>query len=155
MNSEEGSSMYPLPAPGVDGALTDTGSPPLHSPRAQPQSGTLQVLVTGVPIPGHVIPLLPLARAITAAGDQVTFAVPPSMAQFTGGLPVLPTGPDIGVLLAENDRRTGGADLADLRDIRPLAQFFAATPAGCVPTSSSPTSTTPSDRCWPPPWGCR
>jgi UDP:flavonoid glycosyltransferase YjiC (YdhE family) len=119
--------MYPPPAPGVDGTLTDTGSPALHSPTAQPQRRTLQVLVTGVPIPGHVIPLLPLARAIAAAGDQVTFAVAPSMAEFAGGLPVLPTGPDIGVLLAENDRRTGGANMADLRDISPLAQFFAAT----------------------------
>jgi UDP:flavonoid glycosyltransferase YjiC (YdhE family) len=86
----------------------------------------LRVLVTGVPIPGHVIPLLPLARAVASTGDQVTLAVPASMAVLVDGLPVLPTGPDITTLLAENDRRTGGADLADLADISPLAQLFAA-----------------------------
>jgi UDP:flavonoid glycosyltransferase YjiC (YdhE family) len=90
-------------------------------------SARLRVLVTGVPIPGHVIPLLLLARAVVSAGDQVTFAVPASMADLVDGLPILPTGPDIATLLAENDRRTGGADLADLRDISPLAQLFAAT----------------------------
>jgi UDP:flavonoid glycosyltransferase YjiC (YdhE family) len=88
---------------------------------------SLCVLVTGVPIPGHVIPLLPLAHAIAADGDHVTFAVPPSMADFAGGLPVLPTGPDIATLLEANNRRTGGADMADPRDIRPLAGLFTAT----------------------------
>jgi UDP:flavonoid glycosyltransferase YjiC (YdhE family) len=123
----KGSSMDPLPALGGERPPADTDSPAWPSPAALPTRPALRVLVTGVPIPGHVMPLLPLAHAIVSAGDQVTLAVAASMAQFAGGLEVLPTGPDIATLLAENDRRTGGADLADLRDIAPLAQFFAAT----------------------------
>ncbi|MFG1995258.1 glycosyltransferase [Actinoplanes sp. NPDC048988] len=70
------------------------------------------------------MPVLPLAHAIAAAGDQVTMAVAASMAHLMGGLPVLATGADVDVLLTENARRTGGADLGD---ISALAQFFTAT----------------------------
>ncbi|WP_169792410.1 glycosyltransferase [Actinoplanes rectilineatus] len=82
------------------------------------------MLVTAVPIPGHVMPLLPLAHAIAAAGGQVTVAVPASIAHLVGKLAVLPTGPDIDILLTENARRTGGADLGD---ISALAQLFTST----------------------------
>jgi hypothetical protein len=119
--------MDPARAQGADGPPTGTSAWPLPSPQARPGRAGLRVLVTGVPIPGHVIPLLPLAQAILSAGDQVTFAIPASMADLVGAFPVLPSGPDNAALLAENDRRTGGADLADLRDIAPLAQLFAAT----------------------------
>jgi UDP:flavonoid glycosyltransferase YjiC (YdhE family) len=85
----------------------------------------VRVLITAVPIHGHLLPLLPLAEAVAAAGDQVVVAAPPSMTGLAGGLPVLPTGPDITVLLAENARRTAGADLSDMRDVSPVASLFA------------------------------
>ncbi|GAA2599866.1 DUF1205 domain-containing protein [Dactylosporangium fulvum] len=87
----------------------------------------MRVLFTAVPIYGHLLPLLPLAEAAADAGDQVAVAVPPSMAHLVQGLPVRPAGPETAALLAENDRRTGGADMSDLRDIFPVASFFAGT----------------------------
>ncbi|GAA2351891.1 hypothetical protein [Dactylosporangium salmoneum] len=52
------------------------------------------------------------------------------MAHLVGELPVWPGGPEPAELLAENDQRTGGADMADLRDISPVASFFAGTRVG-------------------------
>ncbi|WP_432842929.1 glycosyltransferase [Dactylosporangium sp. CA-092794] len=85
----------------------------------------MRVFFTAVPIYGHLLPLIPLAEAAAAAGDEVVVAVPASMTHLVGSVPVHPTGPEADDLLAENDRRTGGADLADLRDIFPIASFFA------------------------------
>ncbi|GGM40569.1 glycosyltransferase [Dactylosporangium sucinum] len=87
----------------------------------------MRVLFTAVPIHGHLLPLVPLAEAVTAAGDEAAVAVPPALAHLVGDLPALAVGPDIAALLAENDRRTGGADLADLSDIFPVASLFAGT----------------------------
>jgi UDP:flavonoid glycosyltransferase YjiC (YdhE family) len=87
----------------------------------------MRVLFTAVPIYGHLLPLLPLAEAVGEAGDQPAVAVPPSMAHLVDGLAVRPIGPEPAALLAENDRRTGGADMLDLRDISPVASFFAGT----------------------------
>ncbi|MEV8511701.1 glycosyltransferase [Dactylosporangium sp. NPDC051484] len=87
----------------------------------------MRVLFTAVPIYGHLLPLLPLAEAVADAGDQAAVAVPPSMAHLVNGLPVRPTGPDTAELLAENARRTGGADMTDPPDVFPVASFFAAT----------------------------
>ncbi|MGI5243160.1 glycosyltransferase [Dactylosporangium sp. CA-139066] len=87
----------------------------------------MRVLFTAVPIYGHLLPLLPLAEAVVAAGDEAAVAVPPSMSHLVGDIAVWPGGPEPAELLAENDRRTGGADMADLRDIFPVASFFAGT----------------------------
>ncbi|MET7391901.1 glycosyltransferase [Dactylosporangium sp. NPDC005572] len=87
----------------------------------------MRVLFTAAPIYGHVLPLLPLAEAAAEAGDEAAVAVPPSMARLVGGLTVRPTGPEVDVLLKENDRRTGGADMSDMRDVFPVASFFAST----------------------------
>jgi UDP:flavonoid glycosyltransferase YjiC (YdhE family) len=87
----------------------------------------MRVLFTAVPIHGHVLPLVPLAEAVAAAGDEAAVVVPPSLAGLLGALPVRPGGPEIGELLAENERRTGGADLLDLSDVSPIASLFAAT----------------------------
>ncbi|GAA2581000.1 DUF1205 domain-containing protein [Dactylosporangium fulvum] len=87
----------------------------------------MRVLFTAVPIYGHLLPLLPLAEAVAAAGHEAAVAVPPSMAHLVGELPVWPGGPEPAELLAENDQRTNGADMADPRDIFPVASFFAGT----------------------------
>nr|BFE60443.1 DUF1205 domain-containing protein [Dactylosporangium thailandense] len=85
----------------------------------------MRVLFTAVPIHGHLLPLLPLAEAAAAAGDDVAFAVPESLTGLVGGLPVLPAGPGVDELLAENDRRTGGADMNS--GFEPVAELFAGT----------------------------
>ncbi|WP_433202913.1 glycosyltransferase [Dactylosporangium sp. CS-047395] len=85
----------------------------------------MRVLFTAVPIHGHLLPLLPLAEAVVAAGDEVAVAAPPALAGLVGRLPVLPGGPDIADLLAENDRRTGGAAMHE--NVAPVAELFAGT----------------------------
>ncbi|MEV6931913.1 glycosyltransferase [Dactylosporangium sp. NPDC051485] len=85
----------------------------------------MRVLFSAVPIYGHMLPLLPLAEAVVAAGDEAAVLAPASMAQLAGGVPTIVGGPEPQELLAENDRRTGGADLADTRDIFPVASLFA------------------------------
>ncbi|WP_426503386.1 glycosyltransferase [Dactylosporangium sp. McL0621] len=85
----------------------------------------MRVLFTAVPIHGHLLPLIPLAEAVTAAGDEAAFAVPEALGALVGRVPVLPAGPGIEDLLAENDRRTGGADMAD--GVEPVAELFAGT----------------------------
>ncbi|WP_432971758.1 glycosyltransferase [Dactylosporangium sp. CA-233914] len=87
----------------------------------------MRVLFTAVPIYGHLLPLLPLAEAVVAAGDEAAFAAPASMAPLAGEIPVHPAGPEIEQLLAENDRRTGGADMFDHGDVSPVAALFAGT----------------------------
>lgn len=83
-----------------------------------------RVLFTAVPICGHLLPLLPLARAVADAGDQPTIAVPESMTHLLDGLPTSVYGPDIDVLLEENARRTGGASMTDYDAV---GELFAAT----------------------------
>ncbi|WP_433043353.1 glycosyltransferase [Dactylosporangium sp. CS-033363] len=85
----------------------------------------MRVLFTAVPIHGHLLPLLPLAEAVGAAGDEAAVAAPPALAGLVGGLPVLYAGPGMADLLAENDRRTGGAAMHE--DVAPVAELFAGT----------------------------
>ncbi|MEV6349590.1 glycosyltransferase [Actinoplanes sp. NPDC051851] len=85
---------------------------------------TTRVLFSAVPIHGHLLPLLPLARAVAAAGDHPLVAVPESMTDLTDGLPVRVYGPGIELLLAETARRTGGAPMSDYEAV---AELFAGT----------------------------
>ncbi|MFI5909737.1 glycosyltransferase [Dactylosporangium sp. NPDC051541] len=85
----------------------------------------MRVLFTAVPIHGHLLPLLPLAQAVAAAGDVAAFAGPAVPVGLLGDIPLLVTGPEVGVLLAENARRTGGADLE--ADVGAVAELFAGT----------------------------
>lgn len=69
----------------------------------------MRVLCTGVPLPGHLFPLLPLARAFRQRGDDVAFLVPSSQVPLFSAEDVetLAAGCDTGSLLAELTRRTG------------------------------------------------
>lgn len=87
-------------------------------------SAVRRVLFTAVPIHGHLLPLLPLARAVAAAGDQPVIAVPGSMTDLVQDLPTSVYGPDIDFLMEENARRTGGASMADYDAV---GELFAAT----------------------------
>ncbi|GAA3281636.1 glycosyltransferase [Dactylosporangium vinaceum] len=85
----------------------------------------MRVLFTAVPIHGHLLPLLPLAQAVAAAGDDAAFAGPASLGALIGDVPLLVTSPEIAELLAENGRRTGGADMAE--NMGAVAELFAGT----------------------------
>jgi UDP:flavonoid glycosyltransferase YjiC (YdhE family) len=83
----------------------------------------MRVLFTSTGGDGHVLPLLPLAGAFAARGDDVTFATPSSHRQRIEGLGLgfEPAGPTIEELKPELDIHR--AQLADVpvRDRRPFA----------------------------------
>lgn len=68
----------------------------------------------GVPLYGHILPLLPLARAFRDRGDAVAVAVPPSLVHLFADedLRVFPTGPEPSDIQAEVLLRTG-VDVTD------------------------------------------
>lgn len=66
----------------------------------------MRVLFTSVPAYGHVLPMLPLARAAQAAGAQVALATAPAFADVVAPLPLLPAGPAFPVIVEEFSRRT-------------------------------------------------
>ena len=88
----------------------------------------MRVLLSGTPAFGHLLPLLPLGRAVRAAGHEVALLTSGPMAEAVGPeLPVLPAGPMPDVLFAEVARRTGGADAAGDPKPETVAEFFAGT----------------------------
>ena len=86
----------------------------------------MRMLFSATPAFGHVLPLLPLARAFQARGHQVAFATAPGMAPLveSEGFALLPAGPMPDVLFAEVARRTG-ADPANAPTPEGVAEFFA------------------------------
>jgi UDP:flavonoid glycosyltransferase YjiC (YdhE family) len=67
----------------------------------------MKTLFTAFPAYGHLLPVLPLAGAVAAAGDEVVIAASPELHQTAGGLPVRALGPLLPDLMAENDVRFG------------------------------------------------
>jgi UDP:flavonoid glycosyltransferase YjiC (YdhE family) len=64
----------------------------------------MKALFTTFPAYGHLLPMLPLARA-AAAGDEVVIAAPEDLHATAGGLAVRALGPSLPDLLAENESR--------------------------------------------------
>jgi UDP:flavonoid glycosyltransferase YjiC (YdhE family) len=87
---------------------------------------TMKILFSATPAFGHVLPLLPLARAFQAGGHHVAFATGPGLALLVEaeGFALLPAGPMPDVLFAEVARRTG-ADPANDPTPEGVAEFFA------------------------------
>ena len=82
----------------------------------------VKALFTTFPAHGHLLPMLPLAQAAAAAGDDVIIAAGPELHAMVDGLTVRPLGPSLPALMAENQARSGedvmgyrvdGADLLD------------------------------------------
>jgi UDP:flavonoid glycosyltransferase YjiC (YdhE family) len=69
----------------------------------------MRVLFTGVPSHGHLLPMLPLARAFRRRGDAVAFLVTEAFVPVFAAedVEVLAAGPEPGDILAEVARRTG------------------------------------------------
>jgi UDP:flavonoid glycosyltransferase YjiC (YdhE family) len=69
----------------------------------------MRVLLSSIPQHGHLLPLLPLARALQAQGDEVAFMTGAGVAGVLAeeGIPLHAAGPMPDVLGAETIRRTG------------------------------------------------
>lgn len=74
----------------------------------------MRILLSAVPAFGHVLPVLPLARAARAAGHEVALLTHPSMGVAAPSIPLLAAGPDAAESLAEVHRRTGGDPMSDV-----------------------------------------
>lgn len=69
----------------------------------------MKILFGATPVPGHLLPLLPLADAAADAGHDVAFLTAASMAPFLSGRQLLAAGPDFDRIVAVNERRVGDA----------------------------------------------
>jgi UDP:flavonoid glycosyltransferase YjiC (YdhE family) len=65
----------------------------------------MKALFTAFPAYGHLLPLLPLAHAAAAAGDEVVIAASKDLHATADDLPTHALGPSLPDLMAENDRR--------------------------------------------------
>jgi UDP:flavonoid glycosyltransferase YjiC (YdhE family) len=68
----------------------------------------MRILFFGVPSTGHLVPMLPLAKAALAAGHQAALIASDEMAPLVSPLLVLPAGPTHAALVEESTRRSGG-----------------------------------------------
>lgn len=91
----------------------------------------MRILFSGVPAMGHLLPLVPLARAARTAGHDVALLTSPGMTEIMGielpGIPVIDGGPMPEVLFAEVARRLPGSDPAYDPQPGSVAEFFAGT----------------------------
>lgn len=88
----------------------------------------MRILFSSTPAHGHLLPLLPLARAFQERGDQVAVLTAGAFAPVLApeGIELLPAGPTADVLFAESGRRTGVDAAADPTP-EAVAEFFAGT----------------------------
>ncbi|WP_199439922.1 glycosyltransferase [Umezawaea beigongshangensis] len=87
----------------------------------------MRVLFSAVPAFGHLLPVLPLARAARDAGADVVVSTHDALASTVGDLPFVPAGPSLPELIAENARRHEGRGPADLTDLAPIVGMFTGT----------------------------
>ena len=82
----------------------------------------MKALFTTFPAYGHLLPMLPLARAAVAAGDEVVVVVSEELHATADDLTMRTLGPSLPELLAENIARSGQdvlgyrSDSSDLLD---------------------------------------
>ncbi|PZE70823.1 glycosyltransferase [Curtobacterium sp. MCPF17_018] len=91
----------------------------------------MRILFSGVPALGHLLPLVPLARAAQAAGHDVALLTSGGMREPMSTelptVPVLAAGPMPPDLFAEVARRIPGSDPANRPEPAAVAEFFAGT----------------------------
>ncbi len=85
----------------------------------------MQVVVSCVPQTGHLLPLLPLAQAFKAQGDDVVVASGPDAAEVVSvrGLPFHAVGPELGAWFGALSSRTRGVPGDGLAPARVLGYF--------------------------------
>src|SRR5262245_16135079 len=82
----------------------------------------MRILFSAVPAHGHVLPMLPLARAALGAGHEVALLTHASMANAAPSIRLLPVGTSMEETLADVRRRTGGSPLGGGLDL--AVEFF-------------------------------
>ncbi|GAA2586383.1 glycosyltransferase [Winogradskya consettensis] len=85
----------------------------------------MRILFTAVPAFGHVLPLLPLAKAARSAGHEVALQTHPSMGEAAPSIPLLPAGPSVAETLADVAQRTSSDPMQDM--LRFAVEFFVET----------------------------
>jgi UDP:flavonoid glycosyltransferase YjiC (YdhE family) len=87
----------------------------------------VRILFSAVQVFGHLYPMLPLARALRARGDDVAFIGPQSVRHILAGedFEVITAGPEVPELVAEIASRTGQDPLAGAISIETEAELFA------------------------------
>lgn len=89
----------------------------------------MNILFSGVPAYGHLLPMLPLASAADLAGHSTALLTSTTMSDAVSPLRVLAAGPSFSGLLAENAHRNGGMGSGNGSQVGPAeaAQFFGET----------------------------
>jgi UDP:flavonoid glycosyltransferase YjiC (YdhE family) len=85
----------------------------------------MRILFSGTPGYGHLLPLLPLARAFRQQGDEVAFTTGDSFAALFAAeeMTLLPAGPALETLLGEFIQQTGADPSAEVPP-ELIAEFF-------------------------------
>ena len=99
-------------------------------PRSSPSSKglTVRILFSATPTPGHLLPLLPLARAARVHGHDVAFLTGAGVTpMIDGDMTLLADGPMPAAMFAEVARRTRTVPTANPRRPHVVAEYFAAT----------------------------
>jgi UDP:flavonoid glycosyltransferase YjiC (YdhE family) len=88
----------------------------------------MRIIMSATPQHGHLLPLLPLARALRDRGDEVAVLTSGALSPVVEaeGLRPLPVGPAVEVVLAEVKARTG-MDAAHDPTPEAVSEFFAGT----------------------------
>lgn len=89
----------------------------------------MKALFTTFPAYGHLLPMLPLARAVAAAGDDVVIATHAELHGAATGLRTRESGPALAALLAENESRFAQDVLGYRNDSDAAPDLLAATVA--------------------------
>ncbi|MGI5144602.1 glycosyltransferase [Streptomyces sp. CA-106110] len=86
----------------------------------------MRILIFNNPMPGHFLPLLPLARALRRQGHTVAFATAAGMAASIEpeGFGLIPAGPTVDTVIAEVARRTG-TNILTSHSPELVGEFFA------------------------------
>ena len=87
----------------------------------------MRVLFTGIPVYGHLLPMLPLAVAARTAGDEVAVTTANPMAGAVGDLDFFAAGATSAQLRAEHERRSGEPSRSSLSDVAWLVGLLGGT----------------------------
>ncbi len=85
----------------------------------------MRVLFSSTPAFGHLLPLLPLARAAQASGAEVAVATAPTLREVVAPLTLLPAGPPFPDIAAEFYRLSGSPEVTELDPVA-FGQLFGA-----------------------------